>query len=53
VPASRAGLPAISVPVGNDSGGLPWGLQIIAPLGEEVRMLRFASRVEAAAEAGG
>jgi aspartyl-tRNA(Asn)/glutamyl-tRNA(Gln) amidotransferase subunit A len=53
VPASLAGLPAISVPVGNDSDGLPWGLQIIAPLGEEVRMLRFASRVEAALEAGG
>ena len=37
IPASLAGLPAISVPCGFDSKGLPIGLQIIAPsLGEEL-----------------
>ena len=37
VPASLAGLPAISVPCGFDTKGLPIGLQIIAPaLGEEL-----------------
>lgn len=37
VPASLAGLPAISIPCGFDSKGLPIGLQIIAPaLGEEL-----------------
>ena len=37
VPASLAGLPAISLPCGFDTKGLPVGLQIIAPaLGEEL-----------------
>lgn len=47
VPASLAGLPAMSVPIGDDEQGLPWGLQVIAPAAQEVAMLRFASRVEA------
>ena len=37
IPASLAGLPGISLPCGFDKGGLPIGLQIIAPaLGEEL-----------------
>ena len=37
IPASLAGLPAISIPCASDSKGLPVGLQIIAPaLGEEL-----------------
>ena len=47
VPASLAGLPAMSVPIGEDAQGLPWGLQVIAPAAHEVSMVRFASRVEA------
>ena len=35
-PAAVAGVPALSVPVGKTSSGLPVGLQIIGPrLGEE------------------
>jgi aspartyl-tRNA(Asn)/glutamyl-tRNA(Gln) amidotransferase subunit A len=52
VPASLAGVPAMSQPVGEDADGLPWGLQLIAPAGGESSMLRFASRVEAAVGAG-
>jgi len=48
VPASLAGIPAVSIPVDEDEDGLPWGLQIIAPARGEEAMLRFARRVEAA-----
>jgi aspartyl-tRNA(Asn)/glutamyl-tRNA(Gln) amidotransferase subunit A len=48
VPASLAGIPAMSIPVDEDEDGLPWGLQIIAPAGGEQAMLRFARRVEGA-----
>ncbi len=41
-----AGLPAISIPCGFDSGGLPIGLQLIAPLFDEVGLLRAAQRYE-------
>ena len=45
-PSAVAGLPGISIPVGNDSKNLPVGMQIIAPrLGEE-KLLNFASLVE-------
>ena len=47
VPASLAGTPALSLPVGFDDAGLPVGLQIMAPvLGEQV-MLRAAAALEA------
>lgn len=39
VPASLAGLPALSVPAGFTAGGLPVGLQLIAPAFEEARLL--------------
>ncbi len=47
VPANLANLPAISVP-GGDDGGLPVGIQFMAPQFEEGRMIRAASAVEAA-----
>jgi aspartyl-tRNA(Asn)/glutamyl-tRNA(Gln) amidotransferase subunit A len=47
VPASLAGIPALSLPVGLDDAGLPVGFQIMAPsLGEDV-MLRAARALEA------
>jgi aspartyl-tRNA(Asn)/glutamyl-tRNA(Gln) amidotransferase subunit A len=41
-PANIAGLPAITVPCGRTTGGLPIGLQIIAPLFSETRLLQIA-----------
>jgi amidase len=34
--------PAVSVPAGFTSGGLPVGLQLVAPYGADLRLLRFA-----------
>ena len=49
VPASMAGLPAISVPAGLSADGLPLGLLLIGPaFGEEV-VLRAADMIELAA----
>ncbi|MGH8957448.1 MAG: Asp-tRNA(Asn)/Glu-tRNA(Gln) amidotransferase subunit GatA [Acidimicrobiia bacterium] len=49
IPANLAGTPAISVPIGLDSGGLPIGFQVMAPaLGEKV-MFQTAAAVEALA----
>ena len=50
VPASLAGLPAISVPAGLDKDGLPLGLQLISGVCEEAMLFRAASALEAAAE---
>jgi len=46
VPASLAGLPAISVPVGQDADGLPFGLQIIGKKFDEAALLAFAHIIE-------
>ena len=46
-PASLAGLPALSLPIGR-SEGLPVGGQLIAPAFAEARMLAAAARLEAA-----
>jgi aspartyl-tRNA(Asn)/glutamyl-tRNA(Gln) amidotransferase subunit A len=49
IPANLAGLPAISVPCGFDSQGLPIGLQLMAPILEEARLLQIAHQYEQAA----
>ena len=49
VPASLAGVCALSVPVGATAAGLPVGLQVLGPAFEERRVLRIAAACEAAA----
>ncbi|MDD5087464.1 MAG: Asp-tRNA(Asn)/Glu-tRNA(Gln) amidotransferase subunit GatA [bacterium] len=46
VPANLAGIPALSVPIGNDSQGLPIGLQIIGPHFAETMILQLGTEVE-------
>ena len=46
VPASLAGLPAISLPTGLDKDGLPLGLQLIAKPFDEVTLFRTAQALE-------
>ncbi len=49
VPASLAGLPAISVPSGLTRGGLPLGIQVLAPRFGEEAMFAAARAFEASA----
>jgi aspartyl-tRNA(Asn)/glutamyl-tRNA(Gln) amidotransferase subunit A len=49
LPASLAGIPALSVPVEPTSSGLPIGLQIMAPALHEATLFMLASAVEARA----
>ncbi len=46
IPANLAGLPAISVPCGEDQGGLPVGLQLMAKPFEEETLIRVAHAYE-------
>jgi len=50
IPANLAGLPAISLPCGFDKSGLPIGLQLIANVLDEPRLLQIAHQYEQAAE---
>jgi aspartyl-tRNA(Asn)/glutamyl-tRNA(Gln) amidotransferase subunit A len=45
VQANVVGNPAISIPNGTDKGGMPIGIQIMAPFFEEEKMLSFASHL--------
>lgn len=49
VPANLAGIPAISVPAGLSSDGLPLGLQLIAPSLREDTLIKGAAILESAA----
>jgi Asp-tRNA(Asn)/Glu-tRNA(Gln) amidotransferase A subunit family amidase len=40
------GQPAISLPLGVSRGGLPIGVQLVAPLGEDARLLALAAWFE-------
>ena len=46
IPANLAGVPAVSVPCGLDSAGLPIGLQLTAPVLGERTLLRAAAALE-------
>jgi len=46
IPANLAGVPAISVPCGLDSRGLPVGLQLTAPVLAEQTLLRAAQALD-------
>ncbi len=46
IPSNMAGHPAMSVPIGNDSSGLPIGVQLLAPALGEVDMFRAGKVVE-------
>ncbi|MDA1194089.1 MAG: Asp-tRNA(Asn)/Glu-tRNA(Gln) amidotransferase subunit GatA [Planctomycetota bacterium] len=50
VAANLAGIPAVSIPCGRDSRGLPLGLQLWGPVGSEGRLLDLAAAL--AAETG-
>ena len=49
IPANMAGLPAISLPCGFDSAGLPIGLQLISGVLQEARLLQVAYHYEQSA----
>lgn len=46
VPASLAGLPALSVPAGTNSDGLPIGVQLIGPMKSDADLLALARSLE-------
>lgn len=48
IPASLAGLPALSLPTGRDERGLPLSLQLIAPRWQERELCGLALTLEAA-----
>jgi aspartyl-tRNA(Asn)/glutamyl-tRNA(Gln) amidotransferase subunit A len=47
VQAPIAGIPAISVPCGTHSNGLPMGLQLMTDYFEEAKLLNLAARIRA------
>ena len=48
IPATMAGCPALNVPVGFGAGGLPMGMQLIAPPHQELACLQLARAYERA-----
>lgn len=49
LPFNATGQPAISLPLGMSSDGLPIGVQLVAPFGREDVLIRVASQLESAA----
>jgi len=50
LPASLAGLPGMSVPVGLGEGGMPVGLQLLGNYFQEARLLNAAHRLQQATD---
>ena len=48
ISANLAGLPAISIPVGTNNNGLPFGIQVLGPQRKDGRVLHFAHQFEKA-----
>ena len=46
IPASLAGLPSMSLPIGFDNNGMPIGMQIIGPKFDEATIYKLASSIE-------
>jgi aspartyl-tRNA(Asn)/glutamyl-tRNA(Gln) amidotransferase subunit A len=46
VQATLAGVPAISIPTGNKSDGLPFGTHVMAPRFKEWKLLQFSDHIE-------
>lgn len=47
VPASLAGLPALSAPAGETAEGLPVGVQIIGKMKTDAEVIALAGEIEA------
>jgi aspartyl-tRNA(Asn)/glutamyl-tRNA(Gln) amidotransferase subunit A len=47
VQANICGVPAISIPGGTHSNGLPFGVQLVADIGMDASLLAFAARLQA------
>ena len=47
-PFNTTGQPAVSMPLGADSSGVPIGVQLVAAYGREDLLIRAASQLEAA-----
>ena len=45
VQANMAGIPALCLPVGQDAEGMPVGIQFMAPMFEEAKLLAFGKNV--------
>jgi aspartyl-tRNA(Asn)/glutamyl-tRNA(Gln) amidotransferase subunit A len=45
--ANFAGVPALSLPMGNTADGLPLGLQLIGPVGSDLQLLALGELIEA------
>jgi aspartyl-tRNA(Asn)/glutamyl-tRNA(Gln) amidotransferase subunit A len=50
LPASLAGLPGMSIPVGFDEGGLPVGMQLIGNYLQEAKLLNVAHQFQSATD---
>ena len=45
LPWTHAGVPAITVPAGQNAQGLPFGAQLIAPYGADEQLLAWAGPI--------